>query len=449
MQSDNINPIVKRILVQCKMHLCSPALIGSGESEYTDRDVFLDSHHHPLIPGTSLAGILRSALEDSDAQLLFGKSTNDIDDLGRTSPLWVFDAPVNDAAGNKADIIIIDNVALDEYKVAKKGGKFDFQALDRGSTFDLRLMLVIRANDLKCVSSQPAAECYKLEKVLDKLLNQLNFLYIGGKTSRGFGKLKCSSVSKAILNTDSFDDLQKWLDFNWSIFDWSACEIPVVRSKPAHIDTMCAKLNLDGTLLIRDDYSVEGDEDTAHITSAGIPVIYGTSWAGAIRNGLSRLLKANGFDCESYLDEVFGCDKWDDISAKRKTTPSKIRVDASYFGNNPKTSDKRHAVTRVKIDRWTGGAAESALFTTKPQFGGSVALTIQYPCGDKAIHELLVLALEAINLGIITIGGETSVGRGKFVVVDINGEKDIETLFAADKENLVKCMPRKEEFCNV
>ena len=427
MRSDNTNPIVKRIVVLCKMNLRSPVLVGGGESELSDRDVYVDANGEPLIPGTALAGVLRSSLPTCEAELLFGKSTNNADGMGRTSPLWVFDAPLKSSSGACAETIVIDNVALDENKVAKKGSKFDFQAVERGSVFDLRLMLIVRKDDIN--------KKHDLEAMLDKLLGQLDSLYIGGKTSRGFGKLKCTKFYRQIFLTNEPKHLDKWLEFAWCKFANDKLEIKVEQSKLAMAESICASLNLDGTILIRDDYSITGDENTAHITSAGIPVIYGTSWAGAIRNGLARFLKSNEFDCENYLSEVFGID-----------ATSQIRIDASYFGNDPKKYDKRHEVTRVKIDRWTGGAADSALFKTKPQFGGTVKLTIHYPRGNAAIRELLLLALEAINLGIITIGGETAIGRGKFNIIDIDGDHDINKIFALPKDNLICRIPKKEGF---
>jgi len=278
-----------------------------------------------------------------------------------------------------------------------------------------------------------------LENKFDELLNNLNSLYVGGKTSRGFGKLECTAIYRSEFSNTP-EDLEAWLDFEWAKLESLA---PLEPAKPEKYGRIDAELKLNGTLLIRDDYSVAEDEDTAHITSDGIPVIYGTSWAGAIRGGLARFLKARGFDkCERYLDEVFGCDKYDTGTGKRQTAPSRVRVDASYFGED-ESGDNRHNITRVKIDRWTGGAVNGALFTTRPQFGGQVTLTVHYPDNDAAIRELFVLALQALDLGIITVGGETSVGRGVFNVdkIHIEGEpKDKCALFSAPKEALKQCL---------
>ena len=432
---ENSNLITKRIVALCKMRLLSPALIGSGEDENTDRDVYLDVNQSPIISGTSLAGVLRSAMDEKDAAILFGPQINKPGDESAISQLWVLDAPALVEEKDKngvlpAKVIIIDNVALEENKVAKPGAKFDFEAIERDSYFHLRLQLIVRKNSHE-----------NTEALFEELLPKLNTLYIGGKTSRGFGKLQCESVYKKVFENNN-TGLKDWKKFNWD--EWilyvqaEKCDNSELLSyKPEHISLISAELNLKGTLLIRDDYSVTGDEDSAHITSAGKSVIYGTSWAGAMKNGLARFIDTN--NCKNYLDEVFGY--IDGKTKPKQHYPSKVRVDASYFEN-----ESRHPVMRVKIDRWTGGTVNGALFTVCPQFGGKVTLTIHYPKDDCAIKQLFILALQAIDLGIITIGGETAIGRGVFTVekICIDGTKQNKCdLFSQPKKTLADAIEAK------
>jgi CRISPR/Cas system CSM-associated protein Csm3 (group 7 of RAMP superfamily) len=260
-------------------------------------------------------------------------------------------------------------------------------------------------------------------------------MYVGGKTSRGFGKLACEQVYRKCFES-SKTGLTDWMQFKWE--DLKKLEPEETEFIPLN-DIVEAELMLNGSVLIRDDYSIIGEEDHAHITSDGIPVIYGTSWAGAIRGGLARFLKTHGQpNCEQYLDKVFG---FNDEAAK-KTTPSCIRIDASYFDDDTSRGES-FCVTRVKIDRWTGGVSKGALFTVRPQFGGKVTLRIHIPKDSQAIQDLFMLALQAIDLGIITIGGETSVGRGVFDVasISINGKpQDKAALFKTPKKELKECL---------
>ncbi|MDR0838918.1 MAG: RAMP superfamily CRISPR-associated protein [Oscillospiraceae bacterium] len=411
---------VKRVYAVCKMRLEAPALIGTSEDIERDRDVALNKDGNPFIPGTTLAGILRSSLTVSDADTLFGKRIRAKGDEIKQSPLWVYDAEIFNG-----QIITIDNVSLDENqrnakipenpeldhmnKSAKNEAKFDMQAVDKGAEFDLRLCLIVRDGDTKT------------EILLARLLETLNNLYVGGKTSRGFGKLSCFGVYKHAFDftgADKQSQMDAWLAFeDWKTLETDEYRQDLVFIPPVGVSTLSAKLTLNGAVLVRDIYSVEDDEDFAHTKSAGSSVIYGTSWAGALRGGLARLFKSNGYEsAEAFLDSVFGRQYGD----KAVTEPSKIRVDASYISGG-----ERLIYSRNKIDRFTGGTANTALFTNRPHFGGKTILTVQFKTADVAIRELLLLALDALNKGLITLGGETSIGRGVFTVgrVSLDGQK--------------------------
>jgi CRISPR/Cas system CMR subunit Cmr4 (Cas7 group RAMP superfamily) len=184
--------------------------------------------------------------------------------------------------------------------------------------------------------------------------------------------------------------------------------------------------------MVRDFNNIRGDEDYVHMSSNGDPVIFGTSWAGAIKHGLLNLL---GPKSQPFLDDVFG--KMETKNGKNVTTPSEATVHASKLeGGNYFTA------TRVKIDRFTGGASDGALFTERPYAGGTTTLTIEYPKDDKAIEELFSLAIEAMDKGLLTIGGETAIGRGVFRLDKSEGsvKKDgaTEICFDAPRTKLAK-----------
>ena len=69
--------------------------------------------------------------------------------------------------------------------------------------------------------------------------------------------------------------------------------------------------------------------------------------------------------------------------------------------------------SRVSIDRFTGGALDTALFNEAPQFGGAVTLSLELR--NPADHELglLLLLIKDLWTGDLPIGGEASVGRGR------------------------------------
>jgi CRISPR/Cas system CSM-associated protein Csm3 (group 7 of RAMP superfamily) len=381
------NKVVKRIAVRADAKLLIPALIGSGEDDNSDIDIVRQADGTPFLPGSSLAGVLRSVLDDNEPENLFGYSnpksgsSND----SRISPLYTHDAEFQ-----KAKVVVLDGVALnDDEKTAKRGAKYDYEAVDSGAVFKIRLLLVIRDKD------------NGLEELLLKVLDALfaGDVRFGGKGNRGFGRVECKSAEW--LEMDSIDD---WVKFEWC-GKWDGSELKRLREDyRSEKSKLTADLRLDGTIMVRDFNNIKADEDYAHMSSNGVPIIFGTSWAGAIRHGLLNLL---GGKARLFLDEVFG--KMETRDGKDVTTPSKVTVHASKLkGGNYFT------VTRVKIDRFTGGASDGALFTERPYAGGTTTLTIEYPKDDKAIEELFSLALDAMDKGLLTLGGETAVGRGVF-----------------------------------
>jgi len=404
MRNENINPVIKRIAIKACCIFTSPALIGSGNDENTDNDVLRDSSDKPFLPGSTAAGVLQSLC--SETSVLFGSDS-------RISPLWVFDSEV------KGEIIQLDGVALDrENKVALDQNKYDYEAVATGAEFTLRLLLTIRTND----------NDEEFEKALKKLVGVLrsNNTAFGAKTKRGFGRVNCDEVylQEFDLLPDNIEELMRWIDFDWELkTDWKPAE-----SEAFDIDseTLSVNLRLDGSIMIRDTRNIyedlnnnEKEPDYKHISIGRKPVILGTSWAGAFRSGLYRLLYPK-FETKAaeYLDSVFGFVAQDDSQAE----VSLVVFGASTLIAKDTGTHGYRTITRVKIDRFTGGAAEGALFTEKPWYGGETTLEVNYPKNREDIRELIILALEGIDKGLIQIGGESAIGRGFFKVLAVNGE---------------------------
>jgi hypothetical protein len=77
--------------------------------------------------------------------------------------------------------------------------------------------------------------------------------------------------------------------------------------------------------------------------------------------------------------------------------------------------------SRVKIDRFTGGAFPTALFTEQPIFGGpNSRVRVELSLRNPKSHEvgLLLLVFKDLWTGDLPIGGESSVGRGRLVGVE-------------------------------
>ncbi|GHS92436.1 hypothetical protein AGMMS50276_00310 [Synergistales bacterium] len=409
MRKDNENPVVKRIAVKASCEFATPALIGSGFGENTDSDILRHNDGNAFLPGSTIAGVLCSLTKNKD------KSNDLFGALDSISPLWVYDAELYEPKDrNPAKVIELDGVALDRLnKVAIDAKKYDYEAVDCGTIFTLYFLLTIRARDK--------------DKGYEDLLKQLlgvikaNEVAFGAKTKRGFGRVSCKKLltrefDLASGNTDALDD---WIKFDMRAADEEAAKLwqeAQTIEYSGNYETLTVKLKLDGSIMIRDMRNIFDDEkapDYQHISVGGKPTILGTSWAGAFRSGLYRLLSQKYPEkAERYLDNVFGYVKEASGADEAKSEPSKVIFGASFLEESDKKTDGYRNITRVKIDRFTGGAADGALFSEKPWYGGKTELKVRYPKDCEDIRELLLLGFDALDKGLIQIGGETSVGRG-------------------------------------
>ena len=103
------NRIRARIVVEIDGYLDAPLLVGSGEDEKADMDQLLTADGIPFIPGSSMAGVLRSYLEQAaglrEAEALFGtlgwtqRTNGKCGEDGIVLELHAFEEQLHGAAG--------------------------------------------------------------------------------------------------------------------------------------------------------------------------------------------------------------------------------------------------------------------------------------------------------------------------------------------------------------
>jgi CRISPR/Cas system CSM-associated protein Csm3 (group 7 of RAMP superfamily) len=202
-ESRPLNDAMDPRRLETSMHL------GGDGAERVDMPVLRDPcDGKPLLPGTTFAGALRNAL--ADRLLGFGRpethSTDDRspeaeaiaalfggtrgDDDGSQSPLIVFDSLGELPAGQ--GIEIRDGVAIDARTgVAEDHKKYDFEVLPAGTTFPVRVDLLIPDPRCSLDASPPPAEKSLLEwlaAALDAFSHGANSF--GAKRSRGLGRVR-------------------------------------------------------------------------------------------------------------------------------------------------------------------------------------------------------------------------------------------------------------------
>lgn len=418
---DKSRQIVRRIVVTGELLLTAPAHLGSGETAgVVDMLLLRDAvEGRPLLPGTSLAGALRGHLlaraagygvheaERHGVAKLFGGTKGDDD--GAQSPLIIDDALAIAGPAEVRDGVKIDPAR----RTALDSAKYDVELLPAGTRFPLRFELLL---------SKSESEASRATALLARALAALEEgeIQLGARRSRGYGACRVEGWRAVAYDLTTVDGLLAWVsaDHGWAQLPAEAVRegtaAAILGAEPADrdrrhrfvVELVCA---IDGALLIRSDALLGAGRqpDFVHLRNQdGYPVISGTSLAGALRARALRIAEqvrpGQGL---AIVDRLFGRDLH---AARNEPTMSRLVVGEAII------EEGRTVVqSRVSIDRFTGGALDTALFSEAPQFGGRVNLRIELRSPEPGEVGLLLLLLKDLWTGDLTIGGEASVGRGR------------------------------------
>lgn len=458
MNWDRNRKIIERWIIEGQLELVSPTSLSNGDYDpLVDLPVVVDPlEGKALLTGASLAGALRSYLADfggdrSYATALFGGVRGD--EKGAQSPLIV-----EDALGNEPHIELRDGVSIDPItRTAKDKEKYDRQLLAAGTRFNIGFEVIVSSRPVKdkegkIVKDEAGNVVWEddltnLRPALAQALYglQQGDIRLGGRKRRGYGECRVISWQAWRYDLRTSEGLKAWLAHNragfeahqvapWTwprkgqvgggIQDWP--ELADVEQLPKRLDCfhLQADFDIDGSMLIRSGFETETGPDATHLRSRRngkeVPVMSGTSLAGVIRGQalrIARTIAGPGFGekAESRVNELFGYMQ----KPKEGITPAerrKLKKHASRVtvAESVITGPPRDIVqSRVKIDRFTGGAYESALFAEQPAFGGEFQLNLTLREPKPAEIGLLLLVMKDLWTGFIPVGGGSSVGRGR------------------------------------
>lgn len=421
----------ERWVITGTLVLETPAHFGNGDSDpLTDMPLLFDEvEDQPLLPGTSIAGALRNYLRERElgygkaetdrtiVSQLFGSDRESED--GQQSPLIV-----DDAVGRSAGIELRDGVAIDpETRTAAEDKKFDMQLLAAGSTFPLRFELLISADS---------------QSLRDALVTALKGfetgeITLGARKRRGFGQCTVREWQVFKYDLATKQGLLGWLGSEQGLREpkkQEGTDLPaMLEAKPLTQDARAkarlqATFRLDGTLMIRSGF---GDSDTGpdmvHIHSKRPgkkpqPILPGTSMAGVLRQRALKIARTVSGDnvakSRELVDALFGPSEIK--QGDKHSQASRVRVRETEIDNSTSL-----VITRVKIDRFTGGAYESALFSEQPAIGTpETRLTLDLDLRAPSEPELglMLLLLKDLWTGDLPIGGESGIGRGRLSGLD-------------------------------
>jgi len=386
-----------------KLLQSSPLHLSNGDHDLTDSDLIKDSRGLPFIPGSGLAGSLRSLLDEKDGKTLFGWLNGDEQQASR---VLVSDGVL--PAGTKAaDIHLIhrDGVGLDIFRgTALETAKYDFEAVETDRPYTAVVEWSGEEGD-------PSSEL--LRKLVASIAGE--GLHLGGKTTRGYGAMRVTAEERSFRFPQ---DLQVWLDF--SPFTCETGWTPVAKGETIFAGKeYCLDFEIQGAVCVRVYSTNVGKADFQPMkNSAGLPVIPGTSWAGAFRHRMQELAAELGCSDEekASVDALFG-------KEKKEIKKSRIRFSQSLIQGG-----KGYELTRNALDRFTAGPAMSALYTAGYWQGGKgqLVIRVEKDAAGPFLEQLLKAAIQDLAFGLMTVGGGASVGLGRVYVtrLTVNGQEE-------------------------
>lgn len=425
-----VRPLVSRWVVTAELVLETACHLGGEPTGATDMALLRDAREGlPLLPGTTLAGALRSHLLDTVAgfhakearqvEALFGGDRGH--DEGSQSPLIVFDSLGTVPPGGAE---IRDGVALDPQRgTADDHLKYDLELLPPGTTFPLRVELLVGTKE------EEVALVAQLAAALDGL--QGGAIALGARRSRGLGAFETLAWRARRFDLTDARGWMEWLT--------SSHEIPMEKKTPVALsprDVLLAalkraklkpspaaledkrrsvkvevELTFAGGLLVRSPATTPDSPDVVHLRSRGRAVLPGTSVAGALRLQARRIVRSVAGDNDQRVDALV-----DGLFGPRLAKASHAKPSASRLrAAESEVRAQASRTTRIRVDRFTQGVAAGALFEEEPVVGASVKLSLELRSEDAAHLGLLILLLKDIMTGDVPLGGSVAVGRGACV----------------------------------
>lgn len=420
---------MKKVYYRYTLTQTEPLRIGAGATEKTDSDVIKDSLGFPLIPGTSLTGVLRSMCPEPYRVRLFG----DIHSDQRESKVLVFDAVLAEST-KTTDFRVSrrDGVGLDDNGVNKRKAKYDFEVAESKQPYTAILELADDVTD---------QEMSHLESILCQ--TQERGIKLGARTTRGYGRMT-AQVRKKVFNMPA--DLDAWLVFDPFTAGDSEFDSELESKEEQQEDNTIrihTELKAVGsysvrvytTALPKEDPQTSGLKQAAPDMTPlcdinGDPTIPGTSWAGAFVHHLRHLaLEIGRPDLAEETGALFG--------TAPGSPPAKSKIE---FRTTNMKGSSRYTATRTAIDRFTAKPQNQALFTSEVARGGTGELNIELPADTpKDILRLLAVSLNDLHFGLLTFGGESSVGRGQceITALTVNGSDKLSEMKAMRTDYLI------------
>lgn len=447
-------PLGSKILVEGRLVTLTPLSIGGVDDHGVDLALAVNGSGKHYVPGTSLAGPLRDWArrnlrpdltdrpdrQDRDGSLVaqvFGYQGKPGTTAGHASWLTIGDGEILGLDGQPVELR--DGVGIDRRTgAAAHGIRFERQVLPPSTAIELRLEL-----DLPPAGSGQGFKAADAEALLRLLLDALRDgeIRLGGAKTRGLGRVKLDgepTVRRYDLGANR-SDLFRWLrdrDLSASGPSAELAEAEGFLDPPPRLEVEVRWHPLT-PVLVKSGVEGEGVDSLPLVGTVGggevAAVLPGSSVKGALRSHAERIARTlqgppppapAGFLDQlavPVVEDLFGSAGRAGWLSVPDVYQEGRRLSAEDFREERLDGWGRHE-DHVAIDRFTGGAAESLLFSlhTPPDEPGAWAplrLELELPrntAGGRAPAALALLLLTVRDLaaGRVPLGFGTNRGLG-------------------------------------
>lgn len=446
--------LVEVWLLEAQLRAAAALHVGRGEGVVVDLALARDGAGRLVVPGTSLAGVLRALArrhwDDADVSRLFGYQQGE---AGHAAWIRVADAVVS------GHVELRDGVSIDrERGAAAHDFLFTREVVAAGATLTLKLEIEVDRTRVALVS-----------RVLPQLAAILRArgLTVGAASSRGLGRLVAREVVLRRLELSRIDHVRAW----WCVradrvASWpGGCTVSLAEPPPCPGWRIEVRWRPRGPLMVKAGGAGEHIQQvplTTRTPEGYRAVIPGASIKGALRARAERIWRtlagaSGGGVAGVHAQPAAEMEAVSDLFGRPRERGQVCRAALSVldchhdkaFSKDPRTwradedqgsrppGDRRfpgmRAQTRIAVDRFTGGAMDSALFTQvtppwedrEPVWQPLVfELELDRLPGVERQHRamaLLWLVLRDLIAGDIPLGFGTNQGLGAVRVERIDG----------------------------
>jgi CRISPR/Cas system CSM-associated protein Csm3 (group 7 of RAMP superfamily) len=394
----------------------------SVSDQAIDRDILLDAHGHPWVPGSALAGSLRAHLAaaepPADERLMGSRPPHDqaAAHESTVSPLWIVGATFTadrpstddgasagdggsgtgaaDAAGDPAAAVeIVGQTTIDRERGAAAAGPLRFSRL-AASSGTLTVYLrhdpaggqTLTDSDLKLISGWHPT--------------------IGRDRTKGSGRATLDSLQHGTVDPATPVGAQVWLSNSGpALFASVATQTLTVRASEAE-PWLRERFEIKDGFLTSDGLPSKVTRTRRRL---GRPLIPGSAWKGIVRSRTEYILRSR-YGERAACKEQPGCGQCPVCAVFGHPGQRGLLSFRDSYIEDPACHPER---TQVGIDRVTGGSRDALLYTTQALAAGTVMLQIDAlgelpPWVRTAIRHVL----RDIHDGLIGVGSRTTRGLG-------------------------------------